>query len=134
MVRNSAVKKVTDVTSSAPTGLNAARKPWASTVPSNPPEGSAPRTSGKCSSTIPAENDESTIADPINFATGASSNWLRNHRIATRNIATGNKNALNPQNWKKRSEMCAPTGPIQFRAGPDAGARAATLKEASCGE
>src|ERR1700674_466754 len=30
--------------------------------------------------------------------------------------------------------MCAPTGPIQFRAGPDDGGAAETLNEASCGE
>jgi hypothetical protein len=83
---------------------------------------------------MPAESDESTIAEPISFATGASSNWLRNQRRATRIIATGKRKALNPQNWKKRSEMCAPTGPIQLYAGLEAGARAATLNDASCGE
>jgi hypothetical protein len=71
---------------------------------------------------------------PTSLVTGASSNWLRNHRIATRNIPMGNRNAENPQNWKKISDMCAPTGPIQLRAGAAPGAGADTLNDASWGE
>ncbi len=98
VVRKSAVRRVAVVIRIAPAGLNAARKPCARTVPSSPPAGSAPRTSGMCASTISAESEASSIADPIILATGASSNWLRNHRIATRNIPTGKRKALNPQN------------------------------------
>src|ERR1700684_4642839 len=54
--------------------------------------------------------------------------------MATITIQTGNKKALKPQNWKKRADMCAPTGPIQFLAGPEPGGGAETLKETSCGE
>ncbi len=108
----------------------------ASTLPSKPPAGSAPRTSeesdGDWLSDSSAESDVSSITKPRIFATGASSIWLRNHRIATTNIPTGKRNAENPQNWKNRSAMCAPTGPIQLRTGPTAGAD--TLKEGSCGE
>ena len=71
---------------------------------------------------------------PISFATGASRSWLRNHFIATRNMPMGNRNAEKPQNWKKRSAMWAPTGPIQLRAGPAPGGGAETLNEASRGE
>jgi hypothetical protein len=54
--------------------------------------------------------------------------------MATRNIPTGKRKAENPQNWKKRSDMCAPTGPIQLRAGAEPGRGAETLKEESDGE
>src|ERR1700722_3795127 len=54
--------------------------------------------------------------------------------MATRNMPIGNRNAENPQNWKKMSDICAPTGPIQLRAGAAPGAGADTLNEASCGE
>ena len=47
VVRKSAVKKVEMETTCAPGLLNAASRPSASTVPSRPPAGSAPRTSGK---------------------------------------------------------------------------------------
>jgi hypothetical protein len=46
VVKNSAVSSVTIETKFAPSGLNAARRPSAKTVPSSPPAGSAPRTSG----------------------------------------------------------------------------------------
>ena len=99
-----------------------------------PPAGSALRTSGIGSNASPDENEASSMVKPTTFAIGASRIWLRNHFIATRNIPTGNRNAAKPQNWKKRSAMCAPTGPIQLRAGPAPGGGAETLNEASCGE
>ena len=116
-------------------GPKAARNPPARIVPSSPPGGSAPRTSGiTWTSTSSDESEAKSIVKPTTFVTGASSNWLRNHFIATKNIPMGNKNAAKPQNWKKRSARCAPTGPIQFRAGPEPGAGADTLNDASCGE
>src|SRR5580704_18490323 len=81
-----------------------------------------------------AESERSSIVAPTSFATGASNTWLRNHRMATMNIPTGNRKAQKPQNWKNRSDICAPTGPIQFLAGPEPGGGAETLKETSCGE
>jgi len=58
-----------------------------------PPAGSALRTSGIGRSASIDEEDATSIVNPINFAIGASSSWLRNHFMATRNIPAGNKNA-----------------------------------------
>src|SRR5277367_1912604 len=134
VVRNNAVRNVAPATSPAPIGLKAARRDCARIVPIMPPAGSALRTSGMGSRASADEEEASSIVKPITFAMGASSSWLRNHFIATRNIPTGNRNAAKPQNWKNRSAMCAPTGPIQLRAGPAPGGGAETLNEASRGE
>src|SRR5579863_2419464 len=134
VVRNNAVRKVVAATSPAPQGLKAARRDCARIVPNMPPAGSALRTSGMGSIASADEKEASSIVKPTIFAIGASSSWLRNHFIATKNIPTGNKNAAKPQNWKKRSARCAPTGPIQLRAGPAPYGGAETLNDASCGE
>ena len=134
VVKNNEVRMRTTETKLAPTGFNAARNPSARTVPSKPPGGRTPRTWGRCISVISAERESNSMLAPTSFAAGASINWLRNQRMATANMATGNKNALKPQNWKKRSAICAPTGPIQFLAGPAPGGGADTLNDTSCGE
>ncbi len=127
--RTEVVSSMSD-TRFAPTGLNAARNPSAATVPSSPPAGSAPRTPGMWIRDSSAERETSSTTPPTSLVTGASTSWLRNQRIATTNIPTGNRNAEKPQNWKNRSARCAPTGPIQFRAWPAEGSGAETLKEA----
>ena len=93
VVRKRAVNKVAIETRFAPTGLRAARNPSASSLPSRPPAGNAPRTSGTCTRVISAESESSSNPQPISFAVGASISWLRNQRIATKNIPIGNRNA-----------------------------------------
>jgi hypothetical protein len=93
VLRNNAVRRAAIDTRFAPNGLKAARKPCARTLPSNPPGGSAPRTSGMCTRVSSAESDRSSKLQPTTFAVGASMIWLRNQRIAIRNIPIGNRNA-----------------------------------------
>ena len=97
VVRNSAMKKVEIATMFAPHLAKPASKPSASTVPSNPPAGRAPRTSGKLTSVISADTDVTSIVQPTTLVMGASSCWLRNQRRATKIMPIGNRNAAKPQ-------------------------------------
>src|SRR5271170_317789 len=134
VVRNSAVSKHADPTRCAPTGFSALRNAPDPTAPSNPPGGSAPRTSGNASSAISAGSARNISTVPNNLATGVSIGRLRNQCSASSMNAIGNRNAAYPHNWNAKSAICAPTGPIQFRAGCPASAGPATLNAVSRGE
>ena len=96
VVRKVAVIKSAIVTITAPHVLKPASSALASNLPSIPPAGIAPRTSGKGIRANKEGRETSNNAYPNTVAFCDSTGRLRNHFIPNQRIAIGNKNAGNP--------------------------------------
>src|SRR6202030_3832214 len=116
-----------------PTELNVLCSAPETSVPSNPPGGIEPRTSGICQSASKAGSDNTSSAYPASLIRAESRARLRNQRSPSAKIPIGNRNAGYPNPWNIKSALYAPAGPIQFRAGWVSGGAAETLSEVSCG-
>src|SRR5712672_2206085 len=134
VVKNVAVTSKASETMYAPALLKPARRALASSVPSIPPAGSAPRTSGKGTSANSGGSDSSNNPYPKSMAFCDSTCLLRNHFSPSQNTASGNRNAAYPSAWNMRSALYAPTGPITLCGGASLAVLAETLNDASAGQ